>query len=537
MYKVLLVDDEVLTREAIRQNIPWEEAGFLLTGVAENGKEALSMIAKEQPDVVLTDICMPVMDGIALSACLHERYPQIIIIIISGYDDFEYAKQAIKYEVSNYILKPITSRELMEELRKVKNKIDRTMEKQSELDQVQYEFKKNLPTIRNYFLNQLIEGNYLKNDVETQMQKLSIRPLGGFQAVVMLEVEDTSAFWENYPTAKEELIGFSVANISEEIAEEHQRVIFFRNVEEKSMFVFSHDSEDALISLIQETCRNIAAVIFRCMKIKVCTLVGKPVRNVKDWKKSYQSVLAAKEHRFFLEDYEFIFGSAFLAEKETVQLSLTPQIEKLVLMIKMNQVDEIKSITTGIFERLKSSGKEKMQMILTIQNLVLEILISLEENMPGKNEKYEDKFILQILEYKHLADVEKWFLGFGISLAEELSKKRESANQRLAARAMDYMEQNYMNADMTLNTICSYLSVSTSHFSTFFKNATGETFTEALTRIRIRKAKQLFEKTRMMNYQVATSVGYQDPHYFSSVFKKCVGQTPTEYGKRLRRGK
>jgi len=530
MYKVLLVDDEVLTREAIRQNIPWEEAGFLLIGVAENGKEALDMIEEEQPDVVLTDICMPVMDGIALTACIYERYPRIKVIIISGYDDFEYAKQAIRYEVSNYILKPITAYELIEELKKVKDKIAKTIEKQSELEQVQYEFRKNLPTIRNHFLNQLVEGSYIKNDAKLQMQKLNLRLSGHFQAVVMLEVEDSSAFWENYPTAKKELIDFSVANVSEEIIGEHSHIIFFKNVEEKSMFIFAHNSEEELITLIQETCRHIVTTIYQCMEIKVCTLVGKTVQDLKDWEISYHSVLTARENRFFLEEHEFVFGTNFSPEREQVQLLLTQQMDKLVLMIKMNQAEEIESITRHIFESLRNSGKEKMQMILTIQNLVLAILISLDE-------KREEKFILQILEYKHLADVEKWFLKFCISLAEDISNKRESVNQKLAARAIDYMEKNYMNAGMSLNMICDFLGVSTSHFSAFFKSATGKTFTEALTCIRIKKAKQLFEKSGMMNYEVALSVGYQDPHYFSSVFKKYVGLTPSEYGKQLGRGK
>ena len=530
MYKVLLVDDEVLTREAIRQNISWEEAGFLLTGVAQNGKEAILKIEEEQPDVVLTDICMPVMDGLALTAYLYEKYPEIKVIIISGYDDFDYARQAIKYQVSNYILKPITSYELVEELIKVKDKIRNSLEKQ-------YEFEKNLPTLRDHFLNRLVEGTYIKNDTDLQLQKLSIRVSGSLQSVVMLEVKDSAAFWEHYPLAGEELIDFAVANISEEMTENHPHIIFFRNTEGKSVFIFAHDSEEELMTLIHETCRNIIAVIYQYMEIKVCALVGETVREEEDWEKSYHNVLAAKEHKFFLEDDEFIYGTDFSGQKEAVQLLLTQQVDKLVLMIKMNQREEIENITLNIFERLRNSGKEKLQMILMVQNLVLAILISLEEQVSEKGEKYEEEFILQISEYKYLSDVEKWFLEFCISLAEDISNKREGANQKLAVRAMDYIENNYMNVDISLNMICDYLGVSTSHFSAFFKSVTGETFTEALTRTRIKKAKNLFEKSDMMNYEVALSVGYQDPHYFSSIFKKHVGMTPTEYGKRLRRGK
>ena len=122
MYKAILVDDEFLTREAISKNTKWNDCGFELIGTAENGKEAIELLEKDLPDLIITDICMPVMDGLGLASYIYENHPEIKVIIISGYDDFEYAKKALKYEVADYILKPITSFELAEELEKIKKK-------------------------------------------------------------------------------------------------------------------------------------------------------------------------------------------------------------------------------------------------------------------------------------------------------------------------------------------------------------------------------------------------------------------------------
>lgn len=538
MHKILLVDDEILTRNAISQNIPWEDAGFQLIGTAENGKEAIGLIDQEPPDVVLTDICMPVMDGISLSAYIHEKYPATKVIIISGYDDFEYAKQALKYEVSNYILKPITSYELMAELTKVRSKIEYSQKRQSEFEQAQHEIKENLPTIRRHFLNRLLEGNYIKNDIELQMERLNIPFLGYYQAVVMLEAGDSTDFWKRYPTAKEELIDFSIANISEEMVANHPNIIFFMNTEHKTILVFGNRSEEGLISFLQETCQSIIGEVYRHMKIKVYTLVGKTVRNMKEWGISYQSVRTAKEHKFSREDQDFIYGSEFSEAKKEVQPLLTQQIDKLVLMIKMNQQLDIKSITNYIFASLRSSGKEKKQLMLIIQNLVLTILLSLESHLADMNKSsYEEEFLLQISTYQHLSDVEKWFFHFCEELSENIASMRDDVRQVQAAKAMDYLEKNYMDYNMSLNMICDHLGVSTSYFSSFFKSVTGETFTEALTRIRMKEAKHHFEKSNMKNYQVAYAVGYQDPHYFSSIFKKNTGMTPSEYAKQLRKGK
>ena len=129
MYKVILVDDEYLTRDAISKNTPWEEAGFMLAGTAENGKAAIALIEETKPDLILTDICMPVLDGIGLAAYVHEHHPEMMVVIISGYDDFDYAKQAMSYEVADYILKPITSVELVEELEKIRKKLEASSQK------------------------------------------------------------------------------------------------------------------------------------------------------------------------------------------------------------------------------------------------------------------------------------------------------------------------------------------------------------------------------------------------------------------------
>ena len=170
MYKVILVDDEYLTRDAISRNTPWKDVDFTLVGTAENGKAAIALIEEAEPDLILTDICMPVLDGIGLAAYVHEHHPDIMVVIISGYDDFDYAKQAMSYEVADYILKPITSTELVEELEKIHKKLDAASKKRGQLEKIQQEYQKNMPILRNHFLSRLLEGNYPGGDVLARLE-------------------------------------------------------------------------------------------------------------------------------------------------------------------------------------------------------------------------------------------------------------------------------------------------------------------------------------------------------------------------------
>lgn len=538
MYKVLLVDDEVLTREAISQNIPWESMGFTLIGTAGNGQEALKMVERDPPDLVLTDICMPVMDGIALSGELHDHYPETSVVIISGYDDFEYAKQALRFGVSNYLLKPITSRELTDELVKIKEKITGALAKREEFIKVQQHLRKNVPTLRSHFLSRLTEGTYMKNDIEAQVRDLEISLKGNVQAMVMFESETSADFLSRYPQEGEDLVHFAVANIAGEVAENHEQILFFQNDQNQSYLIFAEDNEESLDQLIQKNCRKVMTAIRQFMGVRVYVLVGETVSGVRNWKHSYRSLLTAREGRFLLKNQDFIYAKMKGAHDRTEGKEFTPQTEQLVRMIKLNQVKEMEGEVSEIFDKLRTSGNEKRQLLVTIQRLVLQILMELSDYAPDKvSECYKDEFTLRLAEFRYLSDMEEQFLNACQELADEIARHRDGASQIQAMKAMEYIKKNYMNPEISLNAVCDYLCVSTSYFSAIFKNSTGETFIEALTRIRIGKARDLLECSDMKTYEVALKTGYQDPHYFSSIFKKRVGMTPTEYVKRIKKGK
>ncbi len=351
----------------------------------------------------------------------------------------------------------------------------------------------------------------------------------------MIELEDTSAFLKLYPETTRELLEFSVANISEELIQENPHVIFFQNTENRSICILAEDSEEALQEEIEKVCGNIVEAMWRFMKIKVCILVGQTVSGPEKWAASYAGALRARENRFLLEERVFVYEKDFSGRQGNGYLRTSFWVDKLVLSIKLNQNAELKEKTSLMFREFRDSGCERKKLLLHIQNIVLTILINLEDNEVDIGKETEEAdFINHLPEYRHIADVEICFLEFCNKLSADIAGKRESSNQKQAVLALDYMEKNYNNVNLSLGSVCSYLCVSTSYFSTIFKSATGETFVEALTRIRMEKAKGLLETSNMKSYEVALAVGYNDPHYFSSIFKKHTGMTPTEYAKQLR---
>ena len=538
LYKVILADDEILTREAISENTPWAEAGFELIGAAENGKEVISLIEKEEPDLLVTDICMPIMDGIQLSGYIHDNYPDMKVVIISGYDEFDYAKKALKYGVIEYILKPITSYELKDELLKIKAKLDSEIRKKRHVEKIQKAYEKNIPMLQARFLNRLLEGSYIKNDIKSQMERHGIEVEGKYQSVVFVGLENAAEFIKEYPASGEELLKFAIFNIASEIVSDLHSGIAFQGTDDKSVIIFSSETEADLQKKIQITCDKIIEAMKQFMKTRVYIIIGEAVMGPENWQNSFENAKYAEECKFLLEEHIYIFGKDFVSKKENPRIQTNFWIEKIVLLIKLNQKEELKQIITGLFEEFRGSRCERKTIFLHLQNMVLTILITLEESDAdlGEDFQVESTFINHMAEYKHLSEVQEKFETFCLKLSNSIAGKRENSIQKQAVLALDYIEKNYMNDDMSLNTVCDYLSVSVSYFSMIFKNYTGETFVEVLTRVRIDKAKKLFETTSMKNYEVAMEVGYNDPHYFSATFKKQTGKTPTEYAKSVREG-
>lgn len=535
MYKVLFVDDEVLTREAIAAKTPWNEAGYTLIGTAENGKDAIEFMERERPDLLITDIYMPVMDGLELSRYVSANYPDMKIMILSGYDEFEYAKQALKCGVCEYMLKPITSAELIETLLKLKSRLDADNSSRDQIEKMRRDYEDNMPILREHFLNRIIEGKESGADLDEQMKNMKVCVTGNYQAVMLAGTSDSSVWTGMYPDISTDLMNFILYNVTGELLDNEKNILFFRNISDRCVIIISRDSEKELNEDVERISTGIQAAILKYLKINICIVVGKTVHTPLGWQASYENARYAEGFEYLFEDGGTVYGRDFSSDGgKTIQTG--PWGDRIVLYIKTGQKDELEKTVKEFFRMLYEAKCERSTLNLHIQNCILAILITLEERETVSNGEFEKEssFINDLGAYTYLSDIEDRFLMFCRSVSAEIAKKRESSNQKIAVMAKDYIEKNYSNPDISLNTVCSYLNMSVSYFSMVFKTSTGETFVEALTRTRMEKARILFETTNAKTSEAAIKVGYNDPHYFGATFKRQTGMTPTEYVKKIR---
>ena len=538
MYKILLVDDEILVRDAIRENIDWGKLDCELIGDCENGKQAVEFVKTHEVDIVLTDILMPYMDGMELSHFLHDNYPDILIVIFSGFGEFEYAKKAIQYNVSEYMLKPVTAMELTKVIGNMKEKLDsrkKEQRKMESLTQVSQDYHKNANVIRSKALDCLVKCT---RDVQVSLDELERMGIT-FQAasyrVAVFDIDTYSDMYQMDMDKQQEsaLMAFVLFNVGDEIVVQEKAGVVYQEGNNRVCIIFAGNRTKEFSESIHRICHEIQEKVKEVIGLETSIGIGNWVRSPHELIYSYR--LAAKAI-----DYRYLLGGNLLFDMEEKKtdnsIFLINDLEILTESIKSGDRRLMEKTLGQIETEIKSALVEKSYACIYLQQVIRAIgntCQSLSEE-PEKIIAQREALLKAVTEQRMFSQAAALVEKYAQEVFDALQELNSSNGQRQGMLAMDYIQKNYMDPCLSLNSICSYLNISTSYFSTIFKEMTGETFIEVLTRVRMEKAKELLENTTMKNYEIAEKVGFSDPHYFGISFKKMTGKTPTEYAREKR---
>ena len=527
MYRVLLVDDEDLARESISRCIHWSDLGLSLVGTCKNGKEAILFVTEHQVDIVLTDICMPYVDGMELSRFLYENHKEIRIVIFSGYHEFEYAKQAMKYKVVEYLLKPVTAKELSDVLINLTKELNKDKEQQQELTIMQQEYKKSLSLVRGQVLSDLMLGNKPQDQMINDLERLQIHMEESNLKVVSFSITS----YENEEPKQSALILITVLKIMETTVKEEKECIVFQGIENGIYLIFHTAQKKRLEEKIVPLLNQIKKNIEDATALIVSVGIGSWVHGM------HQLPVSFEESKIALA-YRYLDSTVSLWEIEKIKMmdkvSIYDYLESYQTAIKGNDSVEIKELSLRLQKEFQVGCLDKNRILLYLQRIILLTRKLLEEadlknhpEIPKEHDVLEQishastlEFAIQLL-IRYLSDI-----------SAHLSMGKESTTEKLVAQARAFLNKNYSNPDLNLSMLCQELIISSSYFSSIYKASTGETFLETLNQIRLEQAKQLLLNTNLKNYEVALKVGFSDPHYFNIAFKKATRMTPKEFAKK-----
>lgn len=540
MYRILLVDDEILVRDAIKENIDWGSMDCQLVGDCENGRQAMEFVMEHPVDIVLTDICMPYMDGMELSRFLHESYPDIFIVIFSGFGEFEYAQKAIQYGVSEYLLKPVTAMELREVIGKVKAKIDEKRGAREQMDtllQTSEDYRDNALMIRSDAIEGLVSCTRDIQESIHQLERLGIYLDAQSYRVAIIDLDAYSQLFQIGSDLRQEsqLMTFVLFNISDEIVSREDAGVAYQEGSSRVCVLFTGEKNKEFENRIQLVCKEIQEKAGEAIGMGVSVGIGGWVRSLTELHFSHEQAQKAIECRYLLGG-NLLIDMEDEKEQES-RLSIQVFLEDLTEGLKTGSQKQVEMCLEQIVQQIQAARVGKSRACGYLQQIIRTIGYCLGSVTGDYEKELKQREALQakISEQRTFQEAVKLVKEYAARSFEELQMLNSSSGHRQAALAMDYIQARYMQPDLSLNQICSYLNISTSYFSTVFKEMTGETFIEVLGRLRIEKAMELLENTTLKNYEIAEKVGFADPHYFGICFKKMTGKTPTEYARERRR--
>ncbi len=519
MHELIFVDDESIVRDGIRNCVPWGSNGFNLAGIFENGEEALSFIEKNTVDVVISDINMPKMDGLTLSRILAEKHPHTTVILLTGYDEFEYAQNAIKNKVREFLLKPITADELGSILDRIHKELSESKNREQQQKILMEKLKLSFPLLKERFLSQLVSGRLELQAIIRRKDFFQWEDLGGYYQILSIMLFEQCETFES----------LSILDFLSTLKEEGDEVFTDRN---STIIVLLQGTEQ---EKVQKRAQHIAETVFlqaeKLSLAKIYIGIGTAVSDIKRIEQSYNGAYAAA-------DRAKVLGFSQIISKDEID--------------KKEKVSPVQfhSLETALGNSLKEGKRsQSLKALKNIMNFLRDHYVS-----PAEASYYFTRihalfhFFLQDIDlfpangedlsppavfFESISRAENYFTTQLSIIENRISAHRHAIVASRIEKARTIIAQNFRDKNFSLQTMCNELFLSTSQFSVIFKEGTGQTFIEYLTAYRIGEAKKLLKTTDLLSYEIADAVGYSDPRYFSITFKKHTGFTPMEYRRNL----
>ena len=524
MYSVFIVDDEVIVRDGIRGKIEWgrERSQFNFAGEAADGEIALSMMQDIKPDILITDIRMPFMDGLELSQRVKKLLPWTKIIILSGHDEFDYARKAISIGVEDYILKPFTSEELLAAMNRAAEDLESEKRRFLDIEKMKRELESASAVARDRLLGDIVTGAVSASEAGEAAAAMQINLEASLYTVCVSELRFAGEANINLLLeAKSRLLSIQEA--------EKSAIAFFISPEQAVFILKSSTPESA-----EEKSYNLANAVEHELSgspgLFVITSIGITVDSSGRIPESYFSAARyLKEARF--SGKSRIINSSDYAESGVAPSDLKDD-DPLIDRIRYADESETAMIVEQLLDRIEKLGED---FAVTASCLLVDVIMSISkliEELGGNVQDVEPDLVTR----QFVASAVKSREAFALEVERALkavilwrNSRTQGRYANIILKAKRYIRENFANPDICLMTTAKSVNMSPNHFSSVFSQECGMTYIEYLTSVRIETAKKLLKNTTMRSSEIAYETGFSDPHYFSFIFKKSTGLSPLEY--------
>ncbi|MCR8632829.1 response regulator [Paenibacillus radicis (ex Xue et al. 2023)] len=542
MLKVLIVDDDAVSRTVLKTMIHWESAGFYIMEDAHNGNHAVQLIQKETPDIIITDINMPGLNGIGLIEYLEKNFPQISIIALSAYDDFDYVRQSMKNGAMDYVLKHrLDASFLLNILNTARNSIHSYWNERDRQSNIDKELTTSKAVLRQTFIRKLLEGSL--SDVEEitgRLHALDVKLETENLMVTIAEIDDFRLLEEKFSSQEVDVVLHTFMEISKEILKDWEKSVIVHMAKGKFAIIFSLGplkSTMYIYNTLYTILNRVRSEIKKYLNITACFGVSKVCTELTKLPQAYNHAETVLRDKFY-KGKNSIFIESTPHKKDESFFCLDIKDEKAIYAALKNQDEkEVKSRLDVIFGKISSMrlGSKSTQMICAeLINIVNKICkdtgIEIARLYTAEDIPYN-----LIQKYETLMDIKAWVVNLYDKLISMLRlMKLESGLSNITKKAVEYIHRNY-SSDFSLKDVADFAGASSSYISRLFKEECRIGFAEYLNHVRVEYAKQCIENGELKLKEIVSSVGFNNYNYFFKVFREVTGMTPLEYEQSCRK--
>jgi two-component system response regulator YesN len=524
MYRVIFVEDEIVTREGIRDNVDWVGNGFEFVGEASDGEMALQLLRTEKPDVLITDIKMPFMDGLQLCKIVRERMPDVKVVILSGHDEFEYAQKAINLGVKEYLLKPVTVKDLHEVLQRLAQQLNQEKTEQEKLRDLQEQIEENKAILKERFMLKLVLGAMSSSEAIEKGQSMDLDLMARFYLVVVLKARladrSDSFDYDEYRL---------VQKIVAEQVENKPDVFLLKKDWEEFILLMKGNTADYLEEERDFLVGRINQEIKRT-RYQLIIGAGAPKPRISQIYKSFIEAAVGIQNA----SDESIGGSRVAIDKTEILKIDRSAVENYLKTGARQDYDEFFDMF------IRPLGGAALKSYLIKNYILVDVILATARflhELGSDIDQVVDEFnsietiLMSIQTVDQIKEQVRKILFGALDYRGSITS---SHHREMILQIKEYINSRYMDADLSLQEVAAKANLSPSHFCVIFNQEVNQTFKEFLTEIRIKKARELLRSTSLGAMEISYRVGYSDPHYFSYVFKKNTSLSPTEYRAKIK---
>lgn len=526
MIRVLIVDDEFLVRVGLKTFVAWEEQGFELIGEAGNGKEAMGLLENNRCDIILTDICMPEMDGLTLLQQVKEKYPHIRSFILSNHDDFDYVRKALQIGALDYVLKlTMEPQELVEKLLKVKLQIEEERKDEDLARQLSTQLNVFKKEAREKRLREIITKMCSRKEIEEVFREFDFAAEGRFH-LVNLQIDQYEQVLDENKFQSEKLLSYSVANIVLEL---------FKNEADGELIELENGKFCLLLrSYSNSFLDEVRQCIHKYLKLSVCCGVSDSFDDISRMHAAYLEAERALQYCFYAGLGQAVHHRQVHYAPSAELPAIVPKDEWKRMIDQRNEEGMLLTLRK-LYERMDRDRKWHPDDVREQWIRLVHLFADASRELGGdiySMQPHEGRYPFHAARaVETLNGMYEWFRGW-IPMYVQYMKECSNQQWRPEIRTAVRMIQEQYTTTIKLADLAKVIGFTEAYLSVLFKKETGETLMDFIIRLRMKKARELLRDPSMKIYEVSEAVGYADANYFGKLFKKVEGIYPQEYKKK-----